>query len=191
MIHNSKLIPVNQHNRGKFNTHTGQVINIADPDPDEITIEDISTALSRICRFGGHSSCFYSVAQHSCLVAAMVPEKARKAALLHDASEAYLGDVIKPLKVMLGDCYTSIEDRFTTTIFRKFSILNSYTGDDYNAIKLADIEALELEHEALILGKPARLASKLDDYNLATFGWAWDQETSKTIFLKTFEKLFN
>lgn len=185
------FIPVHQHFAGKFNTHTGRTIDLAGPDPAEIDINDIATALSRICRFGGHSSAFYSVAQHSVLVCFLCSQEAAKAGLLHDAAEAYLGDVIKPLKVMLGEAYTSIEDRFGLAILNKYGIDAAEWHRLYTRVKVADKFALELEHEALILNRPGRLVAVLEDFNLTTFGWAWDSETAKELFLAMFHKLFN
>jgi 5'-deoxynucleotidase YfbR-like HD superfamily hydrolase len=81
-------------------TYTGRAIHFdRAPRPDEIDPIDISVALSRLARFNGHSRECYSVAQHSCIVATHVTDDAlRLPALLHDAHEAYLGDVVTPLK---------------------------------------------------------------------------------------------
>jgi hypothetical protein len=69
-----------------------------DPRPEDVRIEDIAHALSMLCRFTGHCSRFYSVAEHSVNVARLVPAPLAKMALLHDATEAYLNDLSKPLK---------------------------------------------------------------------------------------------
>lgn len=97
-------------------THSGRKLVLADPNPEQITLEDIAHHLSHICRFSGATREFYSVAQHSCLVAANVPAPLGVQALLHDAAEAYLGDVIWPLKQLLPE-YKVLEKRMTRAVF--------------------------------------------------------------------------
>lgn len=83
-------------------TASGRRFYPLDPRPEEVFIEDIAHALSMICRFGGHCDPFYSVAEHSVRVSVLVGEMGGPhmalAALLHDAAEAYIGDMIRPLK---------------------------------------------------------------------------------------------
>jgi hypothetical protein len=71
------------------------------PTPGMVCIEDIAHHLANICRFRGACICFYSVAQHSVLLAQLVPPELRKPALLHDSPEAYLDDWPRPLKVAM------------------------------------------------------------------------------------------
>jgi hypothetical protein len=108
-------------------TYTGRYVHPLDPRPPEIDIKDIAHALSNQCRFGGHTRWFYSVAQHSCLVSVEVfrATKDRRLALwglLHDASEAYLVDLPKPLKAhpMFGNGYRAAEWRLMKTICHEF-----------------------------------------------------------------------
>jgi 5'-nucleotidase len=110
-------------------TVSGRRFNPLDPDPDEIDIGDIATALSNQCRFGGHCRVFYSVAQHSCLIADLVEERGagREAALwalLHDASEAYLLDLPHPIKHRseLGRLYAEAEGGLQEAICRRFGL---------------------------------------------------------------------
>lgn len=79
-------------------TYTGRQFWPLDPRLEDICIEDVAHALSLICRFTGHVRQFYSVAQHCVLASYLVPEEHALAALLHDASEAYLCDVARPVK---------------------------------------------------------------------------------------------
>lgn len=79
-------------------THSGIAFDLDYPTPDMVNVEDIAWALSNLCRFTGHVNEFYSVAQHSLLVSSKVPKRWRLAALLHDAPEAYIGDISAPLK---------------------------------------------------------------------------------------------
>ncbi|MDP3133715.1 MAG: phosphohydrolase, partial [Burkholderiaceae bacterium] len=86
-----------------ISTFKGNRFYPAEPRIDGIDIEDIAHGLAYQCRFNGQTSAFYSVAQHSLMVADLVPPALRRAALLHDAAEAYLGDMVKPLKALVPD----------------------------------------------------------------------------------------
>lgn len=79
-------------------TFSGRMFWPLDPRPEEVAIEDIAHALSMICRYNGHSRFFYSVAQHSVLVSHHVPAEHALWGLMHDAHEAYVGDMVRPLK---------------------------------------------------------------------------------------------
>jgi 5'-deoxynucleotidase YfbR-like HD superfamily hydrolase len=107
-----------------------------------ICLEDIAYALSNIVRFGGQMDCAYTVAQHSVLVAMLAPDDLKFEALMHDAAEAYIGDVIKPLKVMLGESYASIERKMEAAIFSHFNI----SSERVKLVKPYDIEAIEIEN---------------------------------------------
>src|SRR5918994_6288050 len=95
-----------------INTVSGAHLDLADPDPGAIRLEDIAAALSKVCRFGAQTTRFYSVAQHAVLVQRLVVEAGRPdlslAALHHDSHEAYVGDVTTPLKRMLGRQYHDV-----------------------------------------------------------------------------------
>ncbi len=102
-------------------TYTGKAFYPQDPQPGDINIVDIAHSLSMTCRFGGHTTRFYSVAQHSALVAANVPAADALWGLLHDASEAYLADVSKPVKPLLTG-YSEIEGKVMAAVCQKFGL---------------------------------------------------------------------
>lgn len=121
-----------------FVTFTGKKVHVMSPIHEDIDIADIAHALSNICRFSGHVRRFYSVAEHSVRVALAVqaerPDLA-KAALLHDAAEAYIGDVISPLKNCLPH-YKNIEEQWERTIAETFGVFYEQMNDPY--VKLMD-----------------------------------------------------
>jgi hypothetical protein len=102
-------------------TFTGQTFYPMDPRPEDIHVEDIAHALSLLCRYGGHCLRFYSVAEHSVLMAEQAPDEFKLAALLHDASEAYLSDVIRPIKRHLTN-YAGIERSLECAIGKRFGV---------------------------------------------------------------------
>jgi hypothetical protein len=105
-------------------TAIGGVVDLAEPDPEQISIHDISFALSRICRFGGHISPalgLYSVAQHSVIVSRLCPPEMSLIGLLHDATEAYLGDLVTPLKNLLP-AYRDLEIKWALAIGQRFGL---------------------------------------------------------------------
>lgn len=130
----------------QIRTFSGMWIEVFDPKPEHILIEDIAHALSNQCRFGGHLPKFYSVAMHSILCAELVPREHKLGALLHDASEAYLLDVPKPIKNRLTN-YVEIEDRLMQVIADKFGFEWPLAPE----IKKADTEMLSMEWNGLVL----------------------------------------
>jgi hypothetical protein len=79
-------------------TYTGKLFDLLNPDPERIDLRDIAHALARIGRFTGHGDQIFSDAQHSVIVCDLAPEHLKRWALLHDAEEAYGGDVSSPMK---------------------------------------------------------------------------------------------
>lgn len=103
----------------RIQTNMGVYFDFHNPGLHEYKIEEIANSLSKICRFTGHVRQFYSVAEHSVYVSMLVPDELALAALLHDASEAYLGDVVSPLKALLPE-YKAIERRVEMSIAAAF-----------------------------------------------------------------------
>jgi uncharacterized protein len=131
-------------------TVSGKRVNPFDPDPESLDIEDIAHALANQCRFGGHCRVFYSVAQHSVLVSELVERRGGDAedafaALMHDAAEAYLGDMPHPLKhrSRLGKAFKAAEEDLEKAIRDRFAI-----RPDAPQIKRADRALLATERRA-------------------------------------------
>lgn len=126
-------------------THSGRAFNFLDPDPDSIFITDIAHHLSYLCRFTGAVPVHYSVAQHSCLVADQLPKELRMAGLLHDAAEAYIGDMNAPLKSLIPR-YKEIEKSIQSVIFEKFRV----NPDLLSEIHHMDLRMCETEYQQLM-----------------------------------------
>ena len=121
-------------------TFTGHYIDVFDPAPNHISIDDIAHALSHTPRWGGHTEAFYSVASHSMWVADKVPDGYKMEALLHDATEAYIGDMPKPIKRHLPD-FRKLESLLDNAIREKFGLPMTIS----KVVKDADKIALEFE----------------------------------------------
>lgn len=112
---------------------SGEFYSYTNPEKNIITIEDIALSLSNICRFGGQVKEHYSVAQHSVYVSYAIEEQYAMDGLMHDAAEAFLGDIPTPFKNLLSD-YKIFETQHEADIFARF-------GLDYpmvDAVKVAD-----------------------------------------------------
>lgn len=176
-------------------TSSGRTVCIREPSIGSISMEDIAHALSRICRFGGHvKSGFYSVAQHSinCRSLARHHGESREvclAVLMHDAAEAYLGDVIKPLKIMLPE-YGEIEKRFEELIGLRFGIDFEKHSE---AIKMYD-HALLVAEKSVLLSDSETLVFTGED-NVLPYPWPttlrmeYAMDSVKDCFISSFLEL--
>lgn len=131
-------------------TYTGLVMYPLDARPEEICIEDIAHALSNLCRFTGHCRMFYSVAEHSVRVSYAVPPVDALWGLLHDATEAYLADMSRPMKryAEFGIPYRAAESRLMTVIAARFGL----NGPMPESVKHADTVLLMTEKRDLMHG---------------------------------------
>lgn len=105
-------------------TFSGKKFTPLNPQPEDIDIHDIANALALQCRYAGHCHHFYSVAEHSVRVSWLLPPELAMCGLLHDAAEAYISDMIRPLKVTkeLGEPYLKIEYRLMEAIATRFKL---------------------------------------------------------------------
>jgi len=131
----------------------GNIFDPLNPDPDLLTIEVIARALSNQCRFTGHVSEFYSVAEHSVHVSRIVPARLAKRAILHDGSEFAISDLSSPLKneTEMGTLYREVEKPLQELIERKFGV---YDGPIPDEIKRADEAMREIERLTLLPRTP-------------------------------------
>lgn len=132
---------------GTIRLRSGRLFSPLDPDPRLINIEDIAHALSNICRFTGHTREFYSVAQHSVLVAQGMLPGLELWGLLHDAAEAYLCDVARPIKhLRLMEPYREVEKRLQLVIYERFGL----SGPEPADVKRLDRQVAQAEIRDLI-----------------------------------------
>ena len=127
-------------------TASGKHFDLLDPKPEQVDHNDIFASISKLCRFTGHCSEIYTVGQHSLLVMSLVPKEFRFEALMHDAAEAYTGDVGTPLKVALGPDFREIEHRIEAVVREKYGLPAKLSPE----VKHADIVALGLEKRWLM-----------------------------------------
>lgn len=157
-------------------TFSGQYVNIIDPDPATLLIEDIAHGLAGQLRFGGQSPIRYTVAQH-CVECARHTEGDKFEALMHDSPEAYLGDMPSPIKSHLPD-YQALEKKFATMLSKKFNFNYPY----HSLTKLVDIDELKWEWDAVML-------AGTHPPNIIHFVDVWSADRAKEEFLKMFYEL--
>lgn len=170
-------------------TSSGQPFWIADPRPEDIRIEDIASQLSRICRFGGalrDDVEIYTVAQHCCLVSDHLPPELAFEGLLHDAHEAYVGDMIKPIKRQLGPDWKAAEHRVELAVRRRFGLPERMTP----AVKEQDYLAVTTEHLQL------QVITGLVDWGTPPAPWPiviepWGVFRARAEFLRRFHALYH
>jgi len=141
---------------GFMETASGIKFCLSRPDPGLVRLKDIAYALSRICRFTGHCRRFYSVGQHSIVVAGWLkangyPPHVQMAGLLHDAAEAYVGDLSTAVKGLISG-YKEIEEGVLYAIFQALN-LDWPTREVWSAVKTADLAVLAVEAEHLMPSK--------------------------------------
>lgn len=150
----------------------------------DVRIEDIAHGLAFQCRFNGQTQAFYSVAQHSVLVAQLLPPPCRLAGLLHDAAEAYLGDMVKPLKDLFPE-FAQLEARLMKVIGEAFDV----NLDPCPEIKHADLLLLATEKRDLMPHSTEAWHSLAGIAPLPQKIRPWPPADAKRYFLEAFRTL--
>jgi hypothetical protein len=170
-------------------TASGLKFPLLEIDPEAINIEDIAHALSMLCRFNAHCLKFYSVAEHSVHVSYEIEPRLALLGLMHDAAEAYLGDVPSPLKGELRD-FKGIEDRLIVAIGKRFGFAVPGDGEnDTRELKRADLQLL-IDEKAVIMAPepepwPPNAPSVKDPSRIE----CWSPEIARTRFMARFKEL--
>jgi len=158
-----------------------------DPRPEEVKIEDIAAGLSKQCRFNGHIDRFYSVAEHSVIASTLTTDiHLARWLLMHDAPEAYIGDMVRPLKAVIPQ-FQAIEDRIMTVIAEKFGL----DGEMPDEVKVIDNVMCSTEKRDLIPGSPpwanmppALLTMEITEREVLP-------EEARLMFMRRFHELFD
>jgi len=156
----------------------GTLFSFLDPDPAEICLEDIAHGLSNLCRFNGQTSAFYSVAQHSVLVSLLCNMRDALWGLFHDAAEAYLGDVVSPIKRNLGmEKYRLAEEVVMRAVAERYGLpwedhsdAEDKSGPEPMSVKLADRLAVYLELRDVMNTDAMRYGYRVERPDLSILG---------------------
>lgn len=165
-------------------TYTGKAFYPMEPRATDVDISDIAHALAMLCRFGGHTQQFYSVAEHCVLMANAAQPELKLAALMHDASEAYLCDIIRPIKVHLPN-YVAIEDKLMRVIADAFGFAWPLPPE----IKVLDERMLGAERDQAVkfpAGKAWSQWKQIDSLPVTLQFWSPDR--ARYEFLMAFER---
>lgn len=174
---------IRQHPDFWIQTFTGKAFWPLEPAPEDVCIEDIAHALSLLCRFGGHCSKFYSVAEHSVLAAA----KAGIHGLLHDAAEAYLLDLPRPIKRVLPE-YRTLEDKLLTVIYQSLKVPFP-TADEIMQVTKADNSLLSTEKHVLMKDTTSWCLSEPSYPDVVINGFK--PQDAESLFLSVFQRLYD
>lgn len=167
-------------------TFSGVKFHPLSPIESEINIEDIAHSLAYQCRFAGHTRRYYSVAEHSYNVSICVSSQYALAGLLHDAAEAYLVDVPRPVKPSLGG-YKEIEAGLYAAIARRFGLPEQIP----EAVKEIDNRILLDERDSLLGPSPADKFDGWPDHlePLGLMPSCWSPDAAELNFLCRFQEL--
>jgi 5'-deoxynucleotidase YfbR-like HD superfamily hydrolase len=183
---------------------SGRRLDLLDPSPLDVELEDIAHGLARVTRWNGQTNGahIFSVAQHSLLVEALARAKVprldargRLAVLLHDAPEFVIGDMISPFKVVIGDRYKAVERRLLAAIHLRFGLPVKLSDELQALIKTADRSAAFLEATRLagfataearkFFGAPPKFSAAIERDYLTP----WPAGTAEARYKERFERL--
>jgi 5'-deoxynucleotidase YfbR-like HD superfamily hydrolase len=182
---------------------SGRRLDLLDPSPLDVEIEDIAHGLARVARWNGQTSGahIFSVAQHSLLVETIAHQRgnldrtSRLGVLLHDAPEYVIGDMISPFKAVIGDAYKGVEARLLAAIHLRFGLPAALPAELIALVKAADRSAAFLEATRLagfslaearrFFGPPPKFSAAIERDYLTP----WPAEVAETRFLERFGKL--
>ncbi|HLN08598.1 MAG TPA: HD family hydrolase [Xanthobacteraceae bacterium] len=183
---------------------SGRRLDLLDPSPLDIEIEDIAHGLARVARWNGQTrgAHIFSVAQHTLLVEQLARQLApnpdrrlRLAVLLHDAPEYVIGDMISPFKAVLDDAYKAVEARLLAAIHRRFGLTVELPEDVRRLIKAADRAAAYLESTRLagfsaaearrFFGPPPKVSDAFERDHLEP----WPADNAKACYIARFAEL--
>ncbi len=159
-------------------TASGRAWNLTAPTPDAVHWPDIAESLAKICRFNGHSTVFYSVAQHCCLVSDLLPPEHRLHGLLHDAHEAVVGDMTAPVKAVLKDlggngAFDHLAEITDRAVFAAAGLPFPWPTDVRAAVKWADMTLLATERRDLLAESAMPWGALPDPAPTRITPWAW------------------
>jgi uncharacterized protein len=182
---------------------SGRRLDLLNPSPLDIEIEDIAHGLARVARWNGQTEGqhIFSVAQHSLLVEAIsgelqpgISNAERLAVLLHDAAEYVLGDLISPFKAVIGEGYKAVEARLTSAIYLRFGLAAEPTSALRRLIKRSDrlaafheatrLAGFERKEAMKFFGRPDPVPAGLEEH-LAP----WSIDTAQARYLERFQHL--
>lgn len=183
---------------------SGRRLDLLDPSPLDVEIEDIAHGLARVARWNGQTrgAHIFSVAQHTLLVEAIARAKSsldrslRLAILLHDAPEYVIGDMITPFKSVIGDSYREVERRLLRAIHMRFGLPDDLPDETVQLIKSADRRAAYLEATRLagfntaearkFFGAPPNVPASLERDYLTP----WPAQKAEDRYLRRFDELW-
>jgi 5'-deoxynucleotidase YfbR-like HD superfamily hydrolase len=183
---------------------SGRRLDLLDPSPLDVEVEDIAHGLARVARWNGQTEGdhIFSVAQHTLLVEALARQRAprldrrgRLAVLLHDAPEYVIGDMISPFKAVIGHSYKAVEQRLLAAIHLRFGLPATVAPELARLIKAADRSAAYLEATRIagfdaaearrFFGRPPVLSAALE----RDFLTPWPAQVAESRYLERFAKL--